>query len=81
MVTVSATRAISENTSPAIVDNVAAWHEHRAQVIGRVLKEGKNRAFGDKVSDRDLIRHQETATELREVAREMRSILLAGVDK
>ena len=77
---VSAERAISEGTTPEQTIMVSEWHEHRARVIAKVLKDdrpGKKKAFGDVVTEADRKRHLEVAEQLRGLASEIQALLLS----
>lgn len=71
---ISAEQAIAQGTTPEQTIMVAEWHENRARVIGKVLKDDrqtKKVAFGDRVTAADRERHLAIARRLRELANEI----------
>lgn len=75
-VIVSIERALAEGTTPEQLILVAEWHEHRAAVMERAIKKSRGgvaKAFGDRVTDADRWRHDDTAKDVRRAADRLRS--------
>lgn len=67
-IVISPERAIADGISPNSLIAVAEWHEDRATTIERALGGKKKRAFGGPVTFLDHRRHEQMASEIRQVA-------------
>lgn len=71
---ISPEQAISEGTTAEQLLAVAEWHDERADGIKLALKRGRNRAFGDFITDADRLRYLDIAKQVRAVAAAVRDM-------